>query len=174
MTTSPSRDDWDAEDTRLRDAGDLEDLLARYVETIDGRCRARIWNEYDAQDVAQRVLFRLWKELTSGKRYRAPFRVVVRQVIGWTIKAHFGAPGEPDPLDEWDAPTDGGFADVEERLTLERLFAELTERERRIFVLRYLEGVDIAEIAASEGVTRNAIDQALHRGHEKLRGLADA
>ena len=40
-------------------------------------------------------------------------------------------------------------------------------------MLRYLEGVDIAEIAASEGVTRNAIDQALHRGHEKLRGLAD-
>jgi RNA polymerase sigma factor (sigma-70 family) len=174
VTTSPSRDDWDAEDTRLRDAGDLEGLLARYVESIDGRCRAKIWNEHNAQDVAQRVLFRLWNELTAGKRYRAPFRVVVHQVIGWTIKEHFGGPAEPDALDEWDARTDGGFGEIEERLTLERLFAELTERERRIFVLRYLEGVDITEIAASEGVTRNAIDQALHRGHEKLRGLADA
>jgi RNA polymerase sigma factor (sigma-70 family) len=174
VTTSPSRDDWDAKDTRLRDAGDLEGLLARYVESIDGRCRAKIWNEHNAQDVAQRVLFRLWNELTAGKRYRAPFRVVVHQVISWTIKEHFGGPAEPDALDEWDARTDGGFSEIEERLTLERLFAELTERERRIFVLRYLDGVDITEIAASEGVTRNAIDQALHRGHEKLRGLADA
>ena len=117
--TSPSRDDWDAEDTRLREsAGDLEGLLARYVETIDGRCRAKIWNEYDAQDVAQRVLFRLWKELTSGKRYRAPFRVVVHQVIGWTIKGYFGAPAEPDPLDDRDAPTGGGLAEIRSALRL--------------------------------------------------------
>jgi len=40
-------------------------------------------------------------------------------------------------------------------------------------VLRYLEGIDIAEIAAREGVTRNAVDQALYRRHAKLRGLAD-
>lgn len=144
------------------------------METIEGRCRARIWNEQEAQDVAQRVLFRLWKELSSGKRYGAPFRVVVHQVIGWTIRESFGAAAQPDPLVDWDSPTAGGLTELEERLTLERLFAELTERERRIFVLRYLEGVDITEIAASEGVTRNAIDQALHRGHEKLRGLAGA
>ena len=143
------------------------------METIDGRCRARVWNEQDAQDVAQRVLLRLWAELASGKRYRVPFRAVVHQVIGWTIKEHSVAPRAPDTLDELDAPTAGGLAELEERLTLERLFEELTETEQRIFVLRYLEGVDIAEIAAREGVTRNAVDQALHRGHAKLRGFAD-
>lgn len=143
------------------------------METIDGRCRARVWNEQDAQDVAQRVLLRLWTELTSGKRYRVPFRAVVHQVIGWTIKGQSVAPREPDTLDALDAPTGGGVTEVEERLTLERLFEELTENEQRIFVLRYLEGIDIAEIAAREGVTRNAVDQALHRGHAKLRGLAD-
>ena len=55
------------------------------------------------------MLFRLWKELTAGKRYRAPFRVVVHQVIGWTIKEHFGGPAEPDALDEvstWSAKHD--------------------------------------------------------------------
>jgi RNA polymerase sigma factor (sigma-70 family) len=143
------------------------------VETIDGRCRARVWNEQDAQDVAQRVLLRLWKELTSGKRYRVPFRAAVHQVIGWTIKEHSAATREPDTLDDSDTPTGGGLAELEERLTLERLFEALTEKEQRIFVLRYLEGIDISEIAAREGVTRNAVDQALHRGHMKLRGLAD-
>ena len=40
--------------------------------------------------------------------------------------------------------------------------------------LRYLDGLEIEQIAERLGLTRNAVDQALHRGHKKLReDLAD-
>jgi DNA-directed RNA polymerase specialized sigma24 family protein len=35
--------------------------------------------------------------------------------------------------------------------------------------LRYLEGLEIEEIAARLSLSRNAVDQALHRGHKTLR-----
>lgn len=35
--------------------------------------------------------------------------------------------------------------------------------------LRYREGLEIDEIAERLDMTRNAVDQALHRGHSRLR-----
>ena len=35
--------------------------------------------------------------------------------------------------------------------------------------LRYLERLEIDQIAERLGMKRNAVDQALHRGHRKLR-----
>ena len=60
----------------------------------------------------------------------------------------------------------GPFEDDE---ALADLFAELPEGSRRVLELRYREGLEIDEIAERLGMTRNAVDQALHRGHSKLR-----
>jgi len=38
-----------------------------------------------------------------------------------------------------------------------------------VLELRYLEGYDHEEIARRLGIERNAVDQALHRGHRRLR-----
>jgi DNA-directed RNA polymerase specialized sigma24 family protein len=38
-----------------------------------------------------------------------------------------------------------------------------------VLELRYRDGREIDQIAEQLGLTRNAIDQALHRGHAKLR-----
>lgn len=164
-------DEWDAADRRLLEAGELEELLARYVETIQGRCAARVWNHADAEDVAQRVLYRLWNELKACRTYPVPFRVVVHKVIGWTIRAYLSEQAKLPLPDEREEPVDGEFDEVDGRLDLERLFGQLTGREREIFTGRYLQGREIEEIAAELDMTRNAVDQALHRGHRKLREL---
>lgn len=49
------------------------------------------------------------------------------------------------------------------------LFADLPEGSRRVLELRYREGLEIDEIAERLDMTRNAVDQALHRGHSRLR-----
>ena len=48
-------------------------------------------------------------------------------------------------------------------------FADLPERARRVCELRYLLGLEIDEIARQLEMTRNAVDQALHRAHARLR-----
>jgi RNA polymerase sigma factor (sigma-70 family) len=63
------------------------------------------------------------------------------------------------------------FDDAEFRYDLERALAELPEGDREVASLRFLDGLEIAEIAEQLGKQRNAVDQALHRTRRKLQEL---
>ena len=76
----------------------LARLLAKYEPVILGRCMARLRGADAAYDVAQTVMLRLVREFREGKRYPVPYRVVVHQVIGWTLNEHFGVKNPPQPL----------------------------------------------------------------------------
>ena len=163
--------DGDAEDTQLLHAGDVAALLAKYAPVIDGRCIARLKGYADADDVAQNVRLRLLAEFHKGKRYGdTPYRVVVNKVIDWTLGDHFDGRRTDMPLpDDWNPEADDETAAVDSRSYLMDLFRDLPEKTRRVLELRYVLGLEHDQIARRLGMTRNAVDQALHRGHEKLR-----
>ena len=114
---------------------------------------------------------RLWRELAGGKQYSVPFRVVVHQVIGWTLGDHFA--GRPTHLalpEGWDpADPSDDHAELVDRDAVATLLEPLEGKTKAVLELRYLARLEIDEIAAELGMTRNAVDQALHRGHAKLR-----
>jgi RNA polymerase sigma factor (sigma-70 family) len=159
----------DAEDTRLLDANDYSRLLATYYRVVVERCRLRL-PDADAYEVAHNVMERLLRELTAGKRYPVPFRVVVHNVTTWKIK-EFQTRGRVEILpDGWDPESgEDPFQPFEQGHDLLLLFAGLPERVRAVMELRYLEGLEIGEIARRLGISRNAVDQALHRGHATIR-----
>ena len=161
----------DAEDNRSLEDGAIEYLLAKYHDVIVGRCVARLRGHPDAEDVAQNVKLRLFREFHRGKRYGdTPYRVVVHQVVGWTLAEYFeGRPTDVELPEDWSPEAADESEQVEADFYLEGLFAELPERQRQVLELRYLAGLDHQEIADRLEMTRNAVDQALHNGHEKLR-----
>jgi len=165
----------DAEDALLLEARDHVALLAAYHDVVVQRCLVGTRDE-SGYDVAQNVFMRLWKELVRGKTYGVPYRVVVHKVVDWTLKQHFTGRPTDVPLPEgWD-PVDASdaYAEVEGR-DLDSLWADLPEGAREVLDLRYGEGLEIDEVAARLGKTRNAVDQALHRAHDTLRGrIGDA
>jgi RNA polymerase sigma factor (sigma-70 family) len=159
----------DAEDSRLLAEQDFARLLATYYHVVLERCRLRL-PDPDAYEVAHMVLLRLLTELRAGKSYPVPFRVVVHQVTTWKIK-EFHTRGHVELLPEdWDPETgDDPFGSFEQGYDLDLLFAGMPARVREVLQLRYLAGLEIEEIADRLGLTRNAVDQALHRGHKTLR-----
>ena len=74
----------------------------------------------------------------------------------------------------WFSDAANDFASFEEAFDLERVFEELPDGDREACRLRYLEGLEIDEIAGRLGKTRNAVDQSLHRAHKRLKELARA
>ena len=163
--------DGDDLDARLLAQGEHARLLAKYEPVILGRCIAKLGGSLDAEDVAQDVKVRLWKELSNGKQYSVPFRVVVHQVIGWTLGDHFAGRPTHVPLPEgWD-PADprDDHAELVDRHSVATLLEPLEGKTKAVLELRYLARLEIDEIAAELGMTRNAVDQALHRGHKRLR-----
>jgi RNA polymerase sigma factor (sigma-70 family) len=161
----------DADDARHLAAGDIAWLLARYEPVVRARCVARLRGHPAAEDVAQDVMLRLLAEFHRGRRYEGlPYRVVVHQVTTWTIDDHFaGRPTDARLPEGWEPAAPDSADEVVERHSLGALLAPLPDGSRRVLELRYLDGMEIDEIADRLGMTRNAVDQALHRGHRALR-----
>ncbi len=159
----------DLEDERLLDVGAYDELLARHYPAIVERLRLRL-PDGEALDVAHEAIQRLLEELRRGRRYRVPFRVVAHMVVSWKLKEHFGGPAT-FPLDGFDdeRPAPDDLEGLVARLDVARRLATLPDGERRALTLRYIDGLPIDEIAARLDMTRNAVDQALYRGHRRLR-----
>ena len=165
----------DARDAQLLTAGDIAALLAAYEPVILARCIAKLRGGADAEDVAQDVRLRLLAEFRRGKRYGdTPYRVVVHKVIDWTLGDHFASRPTHVPLPEGWEPREDDHADaVVSRYWLSSLMGELSGRAREVLELRYLGALEHDEIAARLGIERNNVDQALHRGHARLREVLD-
>jgi RNA polymerase sigma factor (sigma-70 family) len=159
----------DAEDRRLLEAGEHKLLLAGYFHAVRERCFLRLRDRDAGDEAAQQVFERLAGELSRGRTYPVPFRVVVHMVTDWTLRGFYaGAKDEASLPEAWDPAAPDAFAPVDERLDLERLFGELPSRQREVAELLYREGLSHDEIARRLGVTRNAVDQALHNAHRRL------
>ena len=170
------RDARDALDRELLARGEIDELLAGYVDEIVTRCRLRC--KAHGEDVAQQVCLRLWRELKAGKHAggRVPFRVIQYKVTAWLCREFGGAVFEGGAeLDERDDPAPDDFTDeVAAHLDMEAFVASLSPGDGEVARLRMLEGKEIDEIAADTGKTRNAVDQSLFRIRGKLRGWLDA
>jgi RNA polymerase sigma factor (sigma-70 family) len=163
----------DAEDRRLLETGEHKLLLAGYFTPVRDRCFLRLGTREAGDEAAQRVFLRLWGELKAGKTYPVPFRVVVWKVTEWTLRGfHPGRP-EAELPDEWDPAGPDAYGEWETDHDLAALFADLPQRQRQVLDLRYRLGLTPAEIAEQLGIEANAVHQALHNGHAKLREKLD-
>jgi RNA polymerase sigma factor (sigma-70 family) len=164
------RDAHDAEDALLLQNGDHAALIAAYHAVVIQRCLVATRSEA-GYDVAQNVFVRLLNELSRGRQYAVPYRVVVHKVVDWTVKEHFqGLPTDLPLPEDWDfADRADPYQPLEDDEALDQLFDALPEGARRVLDLRYREGLEIDEIAERLEMERNAVDQALYRGHAKLR-----
>ena len=159
----------DAEDQRLLEAGSHKLLLAGYFTPVRDRCFFRFGSRELGDEAAQRVFLRLWGELKAGKRYPVPFRVVVWMVTEWTLRGFHLGSNEAELPENWDQAAPDAFSEWETDHDLAALFADLPQRQREVLDLRYRLGLTPAEIAKQLGIEPNAVYQALHNGHAKLR-----
>lgn len=146
--------------------------LAGYLPLVQARCRVRIRNRHDADDVAQNVMLRLLAELRRGKTYTVPLPVVVNNVIRWKIKEYWDGRSYEAELDAALATADP-FEEIEGNDLLRSLVARLPGRQRQVATLRLLERLEPDQIAARLGIKRNAVDQAWNNAKRKLRAMLD-
>ena len=172
------------ESARSGNARSFEQLLHRHESRVLRVLHLLGVPGQDREDVAQEVFLRVFRHL-AGYRPGGSFgawiyRVTVnsahdfrlkqgrarRDEVPWTARA-----GEvADPSDGPEAAA-GRAGD---RVRLELALESLTERERAVFVLKELEGLDSRETARILGVTtitvRRHLGLARHRLREALKG----
>ncbi len=80
---------------------------------------------------------------------------------------------EEDALEDHDAAEDSGEDALLARLSLERMFVQIPDKQSEAIELVKIEGLSIAEAAERSGQSESAVKVNIHRGLKKLAALVE-
>lgn len=162
-------------------ARDAPDALARHYGPLVFRAAYRVLGDAaQAEDVQQDVFLRLvekppgpvesWAAYLAASASRAAIDALRRRHRWWArlpLLRMQSSASAPSP--------EAVSLQAEQARQLRAALAALSRREAECFSLRYLEGLDIAEIAHALDVSANTVNVTLHRARRRLEGaLTDA
>lgn len=181
-------------DTAVLGEGFLQQRAAmdRFLASVERRAyrmaQLSVRNPDDALDIVQETMLKLarhYAKSTPDEWSRLFFRIlrncvldhhrrqaIGRRLFGWLPQARDGADVE-DPLAGVAGPDasrpDHRLAMGDAMSALEQAVAELPPRQRETFLLRTLEGLDVAETAAVMGCSEGSVKTHLSRAMQTLR-----
>lgn len=156
-------------------------LYDAYVEKIYRFIVFKVRSQDDAEDITSTVFMRVWDYLTSNEKDKEAVRSVsgllyttARRLIIDTYRER-AKQGHVASLDDVDVPdTD----DMQERVhisqehrALMRSLRTMKQEYQEIVMLRYIDELSIAEIAAALGKKQTNVRVLLHRATKKLHDI---
>ncbi len=146
-----------------------------YSDAIFRHCYYRLFDRERAKDVMQDTFMRTWEYLGKGEKVEniraLLYRIANNLIIDFVRKKKETS---LDQLQEagFDPAADDDMARAGARLdgaqAVEAL-KQLDDSHREVLVMRYVNGLEPAEIAHITGETPNTVSVRLHRGLSKLR-----
>jgi len=188
------RDQSDAEQLRSLQAGDaaaFEQLVRRQSASLLATARRILHSEEDARDAVQEAFVSAYRSLDrfAGQARVSTWlhRIVINASL-MKLRSRRRRPEESidellpcfDEQGAWVSgmaqPSSSAEAQLESRerrALVRRCIARLPETHREVLVLRDIEDLDTAEVAAGLGITANAVKIRLHRARQALRTLIE-
>jgi RNA polymerase sigma-70 factor (ECF subfamily) len=156
----------------------LESLLVRHESKVLRLLRFLGVPTCDREDVAQEIFLRVFRHLAGIDR-RKPFaawlyRVTVNAAQDYRKASGHSARVEQPMAERFDA-ADGSRGPEEQagddglRRRLEGALSRLSERERAVFILKEIEGLETREIAGALGLTRITVRRHLGLARTRLK-----
>jgi RNA polymerase sigma-70 factor (ECF subfamily) len=152
-----------------RSASVPKELVEEYFMDVYSACFRVLGRPHDAEDATQETflaLFRTMDKLAAAASPRAWVLTIARNTAVSMLRSRRPAAplldvaADPAPIRE---PAD--------RRRLEEALAGLSEEERHLVQMKFLEGRSPAEMSALSGRSRGSLATALCRALERLRSL---
>jgi RNA polymerase sigma-70 factor, ECF subfamily len=170
------------------DRGSYDVLVARYADLVHTIVLRILWNEDDADDVAQETFVRAYRALP---RFRGDskfsswlYRIAVNRSLTHlkrrkrrfagddeAARAADGVPGAEPALGRIEESPDRQVLAAEERAMVREAVAKLPPRYRAVITLFYLEERSYKEVAEVLGVPVGTLKTHLHRARALLRDI---
>jgi RNA polymerase sigma-70 factor (ECF subfamily) len=158
----------------------VRSLVARKLPRLLALATRMLGDRMEAEDVAQEVFVRIWKQASRWKEGEARFDTWVHRVAlnlcydrlrGRREDPHAEMPDVADPA----APPDAVLAARVQDERVRAALAALPARQREALVLNYYQEMSNLDAAALMGITVDALESLLARARRNLRAqLADS
>lgn len=159
------------------DADSFGQLYDLYVDRIYRHLYYRVGNAAEAEDLTAQVFLNAWRAMGRYRQMGRPFVVWLLSIAHNLLVDHYRARRESTPIDDVIIPAgdsadpvtlaERSFASVELRQAIRKL-----KRDQQIVVvMRYIDGMDYADIAAVVGKSEGAVRVILHRSLGALRAI---
>ena len=146
-------------------------LLVEAYQTQVYRLALRMCGEAAADDVTQEVFLAAWRRFSTWL-----YRLTTNAAIDWLRreKRHRGM----DDVTELELPDDGPSPQdqaeqAEAQQAVRRALSRLSEEHRQVLLLRYMQELDYAEIAAALEISEGTVKSRISRAKMRLRELLD-
>ena len=158
--------------------GAFTQLLKRHQENVFFQIKKMVLEHADADDIAQAVWIKVWNKLDGFKHESAfstwLFRIAYNETLNFIaqkkrLTAHH-AQKELDHSLEHPSGHDG-LKESTIQIKLERAIAELPEKQRFVFMLRYYDDFDYEKIASITGTTVGGAKANYHQAVKKMTTL---
>jgi RNA polymerase sigma-70 factor (ECF subfamily) len=178
----PPLDDPDLDLVRRVGAGDgaaCAALVDRHLAKIVALGGRMLGNRADAEEVAQEVFLRVWRQAAAWQPGRARFSTWLYRVtvnlchdrLRRRRETSLDAAGDPPSRDP---PPGTGLQQAAVAARVERALAALPERQREAIVLCHYQELGNIEAAGVLGISVEALESLLSRGRRRLRELLSA
>jgi len=144
-------------------------LVEEFFMDVYGLCFRVLGHPHDAEDATQETFLALFRDREKIARAESP-RAWVLGVARNTAVSLFRARRGAKPIVEGLAPA-APIAEPVDRDRLREALARLSEEDRLLLQMRFLEGKGAAEMAAATGRNAGALATALCRALRRLRGV---
>lgn len=153
-------------------------LLKRHREPVFFQIKKMVIEHADADDIAQAVWIKVWNKLDGFKQESAfstwLFRVAYNETLNFIAqKKRIQGQTKQNYLEhEADHPvSSNALKETQIQIKLERAIAELPEKQRFVFMLRYYEAYDYEKIASITGTTVGGAKANYHQAVKKMTEL---
>jgi RNA polymerase sigma factor (sigma-70 family) len=156
-------------------------LLKSHQTQVFFQIKKMVLEHADADDIAQAVWIKVWNKLDGFKQESAfstwLFRIAYNETLNFIAqKKRLTAQHSQSALDpslEQSASHDA-LKETAIQIKLERAIAELPEKQRFVFMLRYYEDFDYEKIASITGTTVGGAKANYHQAVKKMTTLLQA
>lgn len=147
-----------------------------YADAIFRHCYYRVFDRERARELLQEAFARCWEYVSTGHEVANPRALLYRIANNLVIDDARRRAGIPDHSSSLEDLHEHGFEPaaphdhLHELVTTDevrQILAALTDDERALILMRYVDGFGPAEIADALGETPNVISVRLHRCVQK-------
>jgi len=161
------------------DPAALEAIYDRYSPRIYNYIYRRLGDAALSEDLTAQVFLRMLEAIQGAKAWKTSFSGWLYRIAHNLVVDHFRRCSRTARISLEDAPpllaADGDPVEVaDQRLASERLLLairQLTDDQAQVVILRFLEGLSIAEVASVMGRSEGAVKALQYRAVIALRHL---